>query len=267
MRLSFSTLACHTLPLAEVLARYGRFGIKGLELRGLGGSFENGRIPEYAPEKTEETLALFAAYGVTPVSLDTSVIFHDPEKYDGFMEEGKASIDIAARLGIPYIRVFGNNLIDPPAETYRRLIGGLTALCRHAKGKGVRVLLETHGDFVTEGRLAPVLEALGSCPTFGLIWDVLHNYAVTGDWMPFYRVIKPYIYHVHIKDYSAALGRQVCPGKGDLPLAAMVRQLLCDGYDGYFSLEWEKPWIPTLEDTEVALDAFVTLMKQIEENT
>jgi hypothetical protein len=36
-----------------------------------------------------------------------------------------------------------------------------------------------------------------------------------------------------------------------------------DGYQGYYSFEWEKLWHPELEEPEVALPAYVSAMRYI----
>ena len=38
-------------------------------------------------------------------------------------------------------------------------------------------------------------------------------------------------------------------------------RMLEDGYDGFFSLEWEKKWHPELPPVEDALERYVRLMK------
>ena len=55
------------------------------------------------------------------------------------------------------------------------------------------------------------------------------------------------------------------PGEGNIPILPIVRQLLTDGYDGYFSLEWERKWHPELPDIGLALTDFTGLMKEVRE--
>ena len=40
-------------------------------------------------------------------------------------------------------------------------------------------------------------------------------------------------------------------------------QLLADGYDGYFSFEWEKKWVPDLEEPEIAFPAYAEYMRNL----
>ena len=261
MKLCFSTLGCVDKYLGEVIALAERFSLSGVELRGLGGEIANGKIPALAAENASSTKALFTRHGIAPVVLGTSCAFHTDEKRARAIEEGRAAIDIAESLGIPYVRVFGNSLTVDRDACYDRVISGIGELCRYAEGKGVTVLLEVHGDFVTAERLRPITDALGASPAFGLIWDVAHSHKATGaDFLPFYRAMRPYIRHVHLKDLRDCDKALVLPGEGDIPLREIVRTMEKDGYTGYFSLEWEKHWHPELPPIEEALASFTALL-------
>jgi sugar phosphate isomerase/epimerase len=65
---------------------------------------------------------------------------------------------------------------------------------------------------------------------------------------------------VHIKDFSNSDGALTLIGNGDIPIIPIVNQLLSDGYDGYFSLEWEKKWHPELPEIESALARYRALL-------
>lgn len=53
-------------------------------------------------------------------------------------------------------------------------------------------------------------------------------------------------------------------GDGDLPLAAFFRVLREGGYDGYYTLEWEKKHHPELADPEVAFPRYVEFMTALD---
>ena len=264
MNLCFSTLGCTESSMDEIIATAERFGICGLEIRGVGGVMKNALIPDFAPDAIADTRARFADKGLKPIVVGTSCAFHSPEKSASAAKAGRESIDIAAALGAPYIRVFGNNLVGDREECTARVIEGIRDLCLYAAERGVTVLLEVHGDFNTVRTLTPIVTALGHMDSFGLIWDVAHSHRVYHDnWREFYTAMRPYVRHVHLKDVRDADNTLVLPGEGNIPLLPIVRALLADGYAGYFSLEWEKKWHPELDDIEVALDRYVKLMAQI----
>ena len=264
MKLCFSTLGCVNKSLDEILSLADEFSVEGVEIRGIDGVIANENIKEFFEDNAEATKEKFAAHGITPISLGTSCMFHTEEKYKAAMLEGKTAILIAKRMGIPYIRVFGNNITDEGEACKKRVADGIFELCEFAKDKGVTVLLEVHGDFNTKEALKPILDKLGGCESFGIIWDVAHSHKPYGsNWLEFYNEIKPFVRHVHIKDSCDATGALVLPGKGDIPIIPIIKKLLDDGYDGYFSLEWEKQWHPELDELEIALEHFVKLVKEI----
>ena len=124
------------------------------------------------------------------------------------------------------------------------------------------MLLETHGEFNTVEALKPIIDAMRGNDSFGLIWDIQHIHRAYGkSWEEFYSFAKPYVRHVHVKDFSDT-DKALCDiGKGDIPIRDIVDRLVADGYDGCFSLEWEKKWHPELSDIEQALEDFVRIMR------
>lgn len=263
MKLAFSTLGCPEWSFEKVVSEAVRLGYGAVELRGLEGCLELGKLSELQPQNRVGTKQILAEAGISFCSLDTSCSFHDPEKLKDALCEGREVIDIASDMEVPYIRVFGNSL---PAEyseeeSLSRIADGIRELCLYAEGKNVQVLLEVHGDLVTPERLVRVAENVDRSE-FGMIWDVEHISGCTHAQL--YTAIKPWIRHVHLKDsYSEDGKRVLClPGRGDLPLEEIVRMMLADGYDGWFSFEWEKVWHNELPEPEEAFPEYVRMMKR-----
>jgi sugar phosphate isomerase/epimerase len=259
MNLCFSTLGCTDKSLEEIISIARQSDIRSVEIRGIGGIMNNLMIPSFYPENTERTSRLFKENRIRPVLLGTSCTFHDQNKFDKALEEGIASIDIASKLEIPYIRVFGDKLTDSDKECIARVGEGIQKLCEYAKDKSVRVLLEVHGDFNTIEVISDLMNSISSKDNFGLLWDIAHTHKKYGErWLDFYNEFSSLIYHVHIKD--SLNGKLVLPGEGDIPITEIVKKMISDGYDGYFSLEWEKKWHPELPDFSVALAEFIKIM-------
>ena len=72
---------------------------------------------------------------------------------------------------------------------------------------------------------------------------------------------KHYIRHVHLKDMLPD-GTLVATGDGEIPLLPIIDRLLTDGYDGYFSLEWERKWKTYLAPIEEALVRYAELVEK-----
>ncbi len=260
MKLCFSTLGCSDYPLEASLSLARSYNISAIELRGIGGIMNIAEIPEFFTENAEATKSVFKKYGISPLVLGSSCRLHDKKTH----AEARAAVEIASRLGIPYVRVFGNSLSPDPETATRTVIDAQSSLCPFAAERNVTLLLEVHGDFCNEKTLSPIVDAAESLSGFGLIWDIAHSDRDYGDaWREFYGFAKPYIRHVHIKDLRRHDRALTLPGDGDLPISDIVRHMLADGYTGAFSLEWEKKWHPELPDIETALERFCRISEEL----
>ena len=262
MKLCFTTLGCCERTLDEIISLAKKYGFDSIEIRGISGELDNAKINDLSCENRKVTREKLQNSGIIPVVIDTSCRFHRPEEYDGAIAEGINSIEIAKDMGIKYVRVFGDKFTLGVEECTNRIISGLTYLCERAGD--VDILLEIHGECNTIEALTPIIDKMSEYNHFGLIWDIQHSHRSYGnDWRVFYDFIRPYIKHIHIKDYSDTEENLCLIGEGSIPIDDIVYTLLKDGYDGYFSLEWEKKWHPELCEIELALDSFVRVMNVI----
>jgi sugar phosphate isomerase/epimerase len=268
MKLSISTLGCPDWDFLRVVNEFENLQVE-IEARGIDGEMDAARIARFSPERAEETKGILRAHHLKIVGFGASCRFHDPEEMEENVAAARAAIDVCARMGIPWIRVFGNDIPDASRleETARTVCEGLKRACAYGAERGVGVNLEVHGDFNTRKAMENIVEGMAGVPGFGIIWDIEHSDKTCGDdFMPFYEVIRPLVRHVHVKDYIRGEGGKftLClMGEGDIPVKAIIRQLERDGYDGYFSFEWEKKWVPSLAEPEVAFPAFVQYMRAL----
>lgn len=275
IKLASSTLGCPLWKFGQVLDHYAEYGIEGVEIRGIDGIMEADQILQFFPENLPETQRQMQEHGLRFVSFGTSVCMHAQKDRDALVSYMNRTADVCARVGIPSIRVFGDQLPDAVSKDgesremiLARIIGNLTAVCECARLKGININLETHGTVNSIRNLAPILEGVRHEANFGVIWDVEHSDKTTGDdFLPFYELVRPYLRHVHFKDCIRRDGEKTYVltdvGAGDIPLKAITETLISGGYDGYISLEWEKKWHPELAEPEVAFPAFVNYMKNI----
>lgn len=265
MKLSMSTLGCPDWTFEQVLDNFSKLHCD-IEIRGIDGEMDADRIVRFFPENAEETKRLMREKGLKFVSFGSSCKFHDPATQEKNIADAKTAVDVCARMDIPSLRVFGNDIPDKTKteETVVFACKGFKEVCAYAEKKGVRVNLEIHGDFNSMEALNILIREMKDVPAFGIIWDVEHSDKTVGDnFLPFYALIKPFIHHIHIKDYLRDEHYTLkLLGEGDIPLPAIVRQLQVDGYDGYYSFEWEKAWHKELPEPEIAFPHFVNYMKQ-----
>lgn len=264
--LAFSTLGCPAWTWREILDRASEWGYVAIELRGLHGEMDLTRSPDLTQGQLGTRRRELEARGLVISDLGSSARLHDPPgaARSAQLDEGRRYIDLAHRLRAPYVRVFGDRVLpgQPREASLDRVIAGLRELGAHARGSGVSVLIESHGDYCDTPTLERILGAVG-LPTVGLLWDAHHTVMMAheGPATTFARLGR-YVRHVHLKD-SVRQGdgvRYVLPGEGVVPLREIVRTLVAGRYRGYYCFEWEKVWHPEIAPPEVAFPRFAKLV-------
>jgi sugar phosphate isomerase/epimerase len=271
--LSFSTLGCPKWPWRRILDQASQLGYAAIELRGIEMQMDLPSRPEFTGTRLAESVKDLQALGLRISDLGASSRMHeaDPKVRAAQLDEGRRFIDLAQRLQAPYIRVFGDRVPpdQPRADVIARVIEGLRTLGEHAKGSGVAVLLEAHGDYTDSPTLLELMKGAGM-PSVALLWDAHHTF-VSGKEPPSktFAALGSYVRHTHLKD-SRPDGngvRYVLTGAGTVPVRETVAILKKAGYKGYYGFEWEKGWHPEIEDPEIAFPHFVKMMKEYLDTT
>jgi sugar phosphate isomerase/epimerase len=147
-------------------------------------------------------------------------------------------------------------------ETRDRISDSLRELARLAP-RGVRVGLETHGDFAGGPATAEIIRGADH-PNLCVIWDAANTFASGEAPDVSARAVAPYLAHVHLRD-ARPLGKEhwtpVLAGRGLVPFGEVVAALRGLGYRGYVSFEFEKYWHPEIEEPEVSLPDFAAAMR------
>jgi len=266
--IGFSTLGCPKWDWPRILDFAAGHGYASIELRGLLDQMDLPRCPEFAPDRLAATKAQLAQHELVISDLGSSANMHemDATKRAAALDEGRRFIDLAQSLGAPYVRVFGNQYLPGVAreDMLTHIARGLRELGDYAQGKGVTVLIESHGDFTDSPSLEALLRRADS-PHVALLWDAHHTF-VSGKEEPEETVgrLGKYIRHTHLKDSVPAGNdrRYVLTGTGDVPVRRQVQALKKIGYRGSYSFEWEKRWHPEIEEPEVAFAQFATVIAQ-----
>jgi len=267
--LSFSTLGCPDWTFPAILDFAVKNHYQGIEIRGILRQMDLPQCPEFnSAENIAATRRRVADKGLSIVDLGSSAEMHHPEGPDREknLDEGKRFIDLAEKLGCPYIRVFPNRL---PKEQDREvtidlITKGLLELGDHAKGGKVTVLMESHGD-LTDSALVERIMQQAAHPHTGLVWDVYNMWTVAKEPpAQVYRRLKKYIRHTHLKDGRTVDGKEQYQllGQGESPIFEAIDLLRAGGYKGYYSFEWEKLWHPEIAAPELALADYPLAMKR-----
>ncbi len=272
MKLAFSTLGCPHWELDRIAQAARDFGYEAIELRAVGGELNLLARPEFQPRAVEATRQWLADQNLSVCCVDTSCTFDSPDASErkSQVEVAIEHCDLAAALGATLIRVFPDKIQAGASreETRDWIAAGLNEVARRAPN-GVRVGLETHGDFA-RGQSAAEIARLADHPKVALIWDVA-NAINAGDTIEeSARAVAPYLAHVHLRDARPVEGREhwlpVLAGCGAVSFAAAIDALRGLGYEGFVSFEWEKYWQPEIEEPEVALPDFAAAVRRILQN-
>jgi sugar phosphate isomerase/epimerase len=262
-RLAFSTLGCPGWSLEEIVANAETMGFSAIELRGVKDGLDVTQIPGF------RDLAREAAFGkpVRYCSVNTSIFLSEPRRRDMNVLEAKRTAGLCLALGIPFMRVFGDTFPDgvPKSATLKAVADGMAEISEMCENK-ICVLLEVHGDFNKAEILTEIMSQLPNWAHAGLIWDVEHSFRAYGnDIEGFYKEIRPWVKHIHMKDCVIRDGKTEprLPGEGDLDVLKIVCLLESGGYEGLYSFEWEKRWRPELESPEEAFPAFARFLGHI----
>ena len=262
MKVSFSTLACPdwTMPQIIAMARAERYD--GIELRFVQGEDSLWKLPVFSGRELTSTKRALADHALIISCLDTSCRFHSPDaaERERWIAEGERMADLAAEMGAPGLRVFGD-IIQPGADrasTKGWIAESLRELAEIAAAKGVEVWIENHGDFAAACETAAIL-AHGASTRVGVVWDPANSFAAHHE-RPAEgaALLQAAIRHVHIKDLRREEDdwKYVLTGEGDFPLLELKASLDDLKYDRFVSFEWEKKWHREIADAEIALPHF-----------
>jgi sugar phosphate isomerase/epimerase len=266
-KLAFSTLGCPKWTWRQILDTAVREGYAGVELRGLEGEMDLTKRAEFSASGLAQVLTDLKSRNLKISDLGSSVQLHhaDAATRAKHLDDGRRFIDLAQKLQAPYVRVFGDKLVEGEQKsvTVARIAQGMRELAAHAKGSGVAVVIESHGDFTDSPTLLDLLQQSGDGT--GLLWDT-HHTVVAGKETPaetFARLGR-FVKHTHIKD-SVPAGtdrKYVLTGTGEVPIREIVRTLVAGGYTGYYCFEWEKVWHPDIDEPEVAIPHYAKTMRE-----
>jgi sugar phosphate isomerase/epimerase len=268
MKVSFSTLACPDWTMPQIIAAAARDAYDGIELRFVQGEDSLWKLPVFSGKELASTKRALADSALTISCLDTSCRFHSPDATERrrWITEGDRMADLAAELGAPGLRVFGDT-IQPGADrasTQSWIAESIRELAEITAVREVEVWIENHGDFAAAGETAAILLQAAS-PRVGVVWDPANSFAATQE-QPAHGAaqLSLAIRHVHIKDLRRDQDgwKHILTGEGDFPLLELKAVLQDFQYDRFLSFEWEKKWHPEIADADTALPHFAQWFRE-----
>lgn len=273
MKLAFSTLGCPEWDMERIIDAVRRYGYDGVEFRGLLDQIDLVNVPEFMPAEIADTRIRLQAAGVLVSCLSSSVqvVASTGDEVDrhAAVAHAKRYVEMAEAVEAPFVRLFCGNVPDGMEHSVAlsRAVESLREIGDFAQPRGVTAVVETHDAFVRSELLRELIHDTRHSAV-GVLWDIHHPYRLAGESIPHtVNYLGEYIRYTHVKDslqdetgddYTYTL-----LGNGDVPILPALRALRQLDYDGFLTLEWEKRWIPTLAEPEVAFTQYSSKMRSL----
>ncbi len=219
------------------LAAVKEMGLTHIELR----SADGVNVSDLSPYQLGQVKGKLHRAGIQVSSIGSPIGKTGIEEDFGpHLEKFKRTLEIQKELGAPYLRMFSfypPEGADPDAyeeEVFLRV----AALIREAKEWDSVLLHENEkaifGD--TAPRCLRLMEEFYS-PFFQCVFDFSNFVEVGQDTLEAYKLLKPYIAYIHVKDCLWEEKRVVPAGEGDGHIAEILKDLIGGGWRGFLSLE------------------------------
>ncbi|MEI6521348.1 MAG: sugar phosphate isomerase/epimerase [bacterium] len=271
MKLAYSTLACPEWNIEKILTSGSENGYTGIEFRGLGPEIDLTKSNAFStPQSCKKTLNLVENAGLKTACISTSMQIvakaQTTEDFISSVNDGQKNIEIASDMQAPVIRVFCGNIPDNVSQEEAIKNGArlLNILGDYAEENGVKIAVETHDAFMSAVMLSKIINAANHSAV-GALWDVHHPYRFCNESPEFtMKNIGRQVIHTHFKDSigNAENYTYKLLGEGDIPNIQAIKLLHQSGYDGYYTLEWEKRWHPELVDADVTIPQYADKMRE-----
>ncbi|MEN6400379.1 MAG: TIM barrel protein [Armatimonadia bacterium] len=175
--------------------------------------------------------------------VQTDAALVNPETTAEWVEDAKASIDEAKRLGVPSLIVTTGQEIEgmPRATQHAAVVAGLKGIALYAEAAGITLVLEPLNVLVnhrgyylaTSDEGFEILDEVGS-PRVKLLYDIYHQQITEGNLIDRITAGIDKIGHFHVADVP---GRHE-PGTGEINYRNVFAKIAELGYDGYVGLEF-----------------------------
>jgi len=165
------------------------------------------------------------------------------EPFAPHLERFRKAVDLALFFETPLIRVFsyyppaGGNILDYRQEVIERFGVKLEII----KNTALVLVHENEANIYGHSakNCADLIQALGS-PQLRLAYDpanFVFEYGITDHIRRCWPLMKPYVAHVHIKDWKLGETTGCLPGRGDAQIEDLLRELKAMHYNGFLTLE------------------------------
>jgi len=239
-RISTCTYWVRERSLAETFRLFAGAGFSKIDLWG--------GLPNFSLNPAECDIGALrsqaAACGLTIANLGTYPGKHFLDNAPGGDEkelgEMRRAIDVAVELGSRSIRVCPGHGED--RAMVDRLVPLFKQSAAYAAEKRVYLGMENHAGSLARfpDVCADLIARVGS-PWFGVLFEPANLMDCSVDYKAAYSLLRGHVTHVHLKDGRRVDGRfqRTMLGAGEVDSVWVMTQLLNDGYQGDFAVEYE----------------------------
>ena len=269
MKLSISTYGWKQYPWREfekiaVDARY-----EGIEIHDAREERISGEGAPFSPAQLGRTVRRLASENIRISCVDLIGNPADPKAFDACVAEAMGSIEFAAKVRCPYVRLRAHPVSAEAEKDDENVRAVIKAVMPFAQRFRVTVLIETVGLYADTKRLQSILDAF-ALDSLSALWDTHHTCRFAGE-TPQQTItnLGAYVKHVHMKDSLVKDGEveYTLPGEGDLPMAEIFNALRSVNYAGFVCLEWDPKWMTSIDDPYIVYTHFAQYVKNNEPKT
>ncbi len=236
------------MDLEQVIAACEHAKYDGIEFRA--GVGKHGVELEATPEERAAIKARMEATPLEIAGIGTSCRFEslDEGERREQIETAKAYIDLAASIGCPRIRVFGNSFPEGANKdvVIENVGEALAEIAEYAAPTRVDVNLELHGDFSYWEYTLRAVE-IADHQRVGIVYNCNVSEIAYGSIGQFLEPCMPYLRHIHMHELENIY-----------PYKMLISWLKTIGYTGYLSVESDTP----SSDAERIIDIYGVLFRE-----
>ena len=142
MKLAFSTVGCPDFGWKDIYSMAKDFGFDGIEVRGIGDELNAVKAKPFTEEKLPETIKKLDSLGLQIPCLSSACCLKYADKAEESHQEILEYIELASKLGTPYVRILGDRWTKAEDEVDDAVvIAALQRLAPIAEEKGVTLLV------------------------------------------------------------------------------------------------------------------------------
>lgn len=215
----------------------GKLGMHYVEMRGVDGN----NLIYHTDEKIKQIKTVLDAEGIRLSALGSPLgKIGIKDDFEPHFEAFKRAVEVGHKMDCRQIRMFSFYLPQgsKPEEFEGEVIDRLGRFVDYAKAQDAVLLHENEKGIYGEKALqCKKLMDTFYGEHFKAIFDFANFVQCKDDTLEGYKLLKPFISYIHVKDAKWEDGSVVPAGYGDGNVEAILRDLIGSGFDGFLSLE------------------------------